>query len=69
MTACDSGTSAAPNTPCSRRNSTIWLMSCARPHSTEAKVKPAEQTMKMFLRPNRLAIQPTGAVMIAAATI
>ncbi len=69
MTACDSGTRAAPNTPCSRRNSTIWLMSCARPHITEATVNPAEQTMKMRLRPKRLAIQPTGAVMIAAATI
>ena len=69
MTDCDSGTSAAPNTPCSRRNSTIWLMSCARPHSTEAKVKPAAQMMKMRLRPKRLAIQPTGAVMIAAATM
>ena len=69
MTACDNGTSAAPNTPCSRRNSTIWLMSCASPHITEAMVKPAEHTMKVRLRPNRLAIQPTGAVMIAAATI
>ncbi len=69
MTACDSGTSAAPNTPCSKRNSTIWLMSCARPHNTEAMVKPPEQMMKMRLRPKRLAIQPTGAVMIAAATI
>ena len=69
MTACDSGTSAAPNTPCSRRNSTIWLMSCASPHSTEATVKPAEQMMKMRLRPKRLATQPTGAVMIAAATM
>ncbi len=69
MTACDSGTSAAPNTPCIRRNSTIWSMSCASPHSTEAMVKPAEQTMKVRLRPNRLAIQPTGAVMIAAATM
>ena len=69
MTACDSGTSAAPNTPCSNRNSTIWLMSCASPHSTEAIVKPPEQTIKMRLRPKRLAIQPTGAVMIAAATM
>ena len=60
---------AAPNTPCSSRNSTIWLMSCATPHITDAMVKPAEQMMKMRLRPNRLAIQPTGAVMIAAATM
>ncbi len=45
------------------------VMSCASPHITEAMVKPAEQMMKMRLRPKRLAIQPTGAVMIAAATI
>ena len=32
-------------------------------------MKPPEQMMKMRLRPKRLAIQPTGAVMIAAATI
>ncbi len=69
MTACDSGTSAAPNTPWSRRNNTIWLMSCASPHITEATVNPAEQMMKVRLRPKRLAIQPTGAVMIAAATM
>jgi hypothetical protein len=44
-------------------------MSCASPHITEAMVKPAEHTMKVRLRPNRLAIHPTGAVMMAAATI
>src|SRR3954452_8705546 len=32
-------------------------------------VKPPEQMMKMRLRPNRLATQPTGAVMMAAATM
>jgi hypothetical protein len=32
-------------------------------------VNPAEQMMKVRLRPKRLAIQPTGAVMIAAATM
>ena len=69
MTACDNGTSAAPNTPCSKRNSTICVMSCARPHITDAAVKPAEQTIKTFFRPKRLAIQPTGAVMMAAATM
>jgi len=44
-------------------------MSCASPHSTEAMVKPPEHRMKMRLRPKRLAIHPTGAVMIAAATM
>src|SRR3954469_12476796 len=44
-------------------------MHCATPHSTDAIVKPPEQMMKMRLRPNRLAPQPTGAVMMAAATM
>ena len=69
MTDCDSGTSAAPNTPCSRRNATISPMLPARPHSIEATVKPAVQTMNSFLRPKRSAIQPIGAVMMADATI
>jgi len=44
------------------------LMSCANPHSTEAMVKPAEQMMKIRLRPKRLAIPAhRAAVMIAAA--
>ena len=67
MVACDSGTRAAPNMPCSRRNSTICSSDCAAPHSIEATVKPTRQTMNRFLRPNRAASQPTGAVMIAAA--
>ena len=50
-------------------DTTIWVISCASPHITDAMVKPAEQMMKMRLRPKRLAIHPTGAVMIAAATI
>ena len=37
------------------------------PHSIEATTKPAMQAMCRFFRPNRTAIQPTGAVMIAAA--
>jgi hypothetical protein len=32
-------------------------------------VKPARQAMNKFLRPNRAASQPTGAVKIAAATM
>jgi len=44
-------------------------MSCASPHRTEAIVKPPEHRMKIRLRPNRLAIHPTGAVMMAAATM
>ena len=40
---------------------------CAAPHSTEATVKPAMQMMNNRLRPKRTAIQPTGAVMMAAA--
>ena len=64
-----SGTSAAPNTPCSSRNTTICASDWATPHSMEVKVKPTRQTRNRFLRPNRAASQPTGAVMMAAATI
>ena len=38
------------------------------PHSMEATVKPLTQINSSFLMPNRLANQPTGAVMTAAAT-
>ncbi len=69
ITACESGTRAAPNTPCSSRNSTIWGSVSAAPHSIEAMVKPTRQRIKRFLRPNRAASQPTGAVMIAAAVM
>ncbi len=68
-TDCESGTSAAPNAPCSRRNVTICSMFWASPHSTEANVKPAAQTTNSFLRPNRSAIHPIGAVMMADATM
>ncbi len=39
------------------------------PHSAEAAVKPARLTSAKFLRPKRAAIQPTGAVMMALATM
>ncbi len=68
-TDCDSGISAAPAAPCSRRKITSWVRSCDRPHSIEAIVNVAVQVTNSRLRPNRAAIQPTGAVMIAAATM
>ena len=66
---CDSGTSAALNMPCSRRNNTICCSDCAAPHSMEARVKPMMQMRKNRLRPKRVANQATGAVMIAAAVM
>ena len=69
MTDCESGTSAAPNAPCSSRKATICSMFCASPHRIDATVNPAAQTMNSRLRPNRSATQPIGAVMIAEATI
>ena len=69
MTACDSGESAAPNMPCSNRNRIICSRESAAPHIAEVIVKPAMLTTKKFLRPKREASQPTGAVMIAAATM
>ena len=67
IVACDSGASAAPNMPCSRRKPTSCSSDCAAPHSMEAAVKPMMQMMNSRLRPKRTAIQPTGAVMMAAA--
>ena len=69
MVACDSGTSAAPNMPCSRRNTTIWCSDSAAPHIMEVMVNPIRQVMNRYLRPKRAASQPTGAVMIAAAVM
>jgi hypothetical protein len=63
------GDSAAPNTPCSSRKMIIWSSVCAAPHIIEVMVNPARLTSATFFRPKRDASQPTGAVMIAAATI
>ncbi len=69
MIDCDKGDSAAPNTPCRMRNRIICSRLCAAPHIMEAMVKPVMQTTARFLRPKREASQPTGAVMMADATI
>ena len=69
IVACDSGTSAAPNTPCRMRNITICGSDCAAPHIIEVMVKPTRHEMNRYLRPKRPASQPTGAVMIAAAVM
>src|SRR5215469_9289997 len=69
IVACDSGTSAAPNMPWNSRNTTICDNVCAAPHSIDVTVKPARHAMNRYLRPNRDAIHPTGAVMIAAAVM
>src|ERR1700722_4291675 len=66
---CDSGTRAAPNTPCRMRNVTICGSDCAAPHIIDVMVKPTRHVMNRYFRPNRAASQPTGAVMIAAAVI
>src|SRR5258708_30393108 len=63
-TDCESGTSAAPNVPCSTGNNTICTRDCAIPHSMDAAVKPAMQTKKSRLSPNRPARKPVGGVMI-----
>ena len=69
MVACDSGTRAAPNMPWNSRNSTISFSVCAAPHSIEVTVNPIRQPTNRYLRPKRAAIQPTGAVMMAAAVM
>jgi hypothetical protein len=68
-TDCDSGTSAAPQTPCSSRYITICARLVATPHRAEARVKPATETKNTHLMPKRPASQPVSGVMIAAATM
>src|ERR1043166_8995510 len=65
----ESGDSAAPNTPCKIRNRIICSRLWAAPHIIDAMVKPEMHTTARFLRPNREESQPTGAVMMADATI
>ena len=67
MVAWLSGTSAAPQMPCRKRQQTISVSESAAPHIIDAMTKPVMQATCRFLRPKRTAIQPTGAVMIAAA--
>ena len=66
---CEIGTSAAPNMPCSRRNSTISPIPLAMPHSSEAMVKPATDTTSTRRRPKRPASQPVIGVRMAEATM
>ena len=68
-TVCESGTSAAPNTPCSTRKRIISSRLVARPQAIEATTKPAVETMKSSRSPMRSLSQPVTGVMIAAATM
>ncbi len=68
-TACDSGTRAAPNTPCSSRAATIPPSEVAMPHSAEATVKPTIETMKTLRRPQREHSQPVSGKAMAEATM
>ena len=68
-TDCDSGTSAAPQIPCSSRKITICARLVANPHNAEVRVKPATEIRNTYLTPNRPASQPVSGVMIAAATM
>jgi hypothetical protein len=68
-TDCDSGTSAAPNTPCNMRATTISVSVAEIPHSTDASVKPATDTRNTFFRPKRSTSQPFSGVAMAAATM
>ena len=68
-TACDRGSMAAPKTPWISRNSTSSARLVEMPHSAEATVKPAIETMNTFFWPNRPVIHPVEGVKIAAATM
>ena len=67
-TVCESGTRAAPNIPCRRRDSTISTRDCDTPQSIEATVKPVTETRRTRLSPKRPVRNPVVGVMIAAAT-
>ncbi len=66
---CDSGTMAAPKTPCSSRKPTIEGRLQDRPQAIEASVKPTIETRNSSRLPIRSASQPVTGVMIAAATM
>ncbi len=68
-TAWESGTSAAPHSPCSSRASTICANDPATPHSTDASVNPAMETRNTRFSPNRSVSQPDKGVAMPAATM
>ena len=68
-TACDSGTSAAPNTPCSSRAATMPPSEVDRPHKADATVKPITDTMNTLRRPQRAHSQPVSGSAMAEATM
>ena len=65
----ESGTSAAPNRPCSTRKRIISSRLVAKPQAIEATTKPAVETMNSSRSPKRSESQPVTGVMIAAATM
>ncbi len=69
ITACDSGTSAAPKKPCSSRATTICASDSEMPHRIEAIVKPAIETSSTCLSPKRSVSQPASGVAMPAATM
>ncbi len=68
-TAWDKGTSAAPPTPCRKRNKTIWSSDVASPQRAEATVKMKIETRNTLRRPSSPASQPVRGIVMAAATI
>jgi hypothetical protein len=69
IVACESGTTLAPNAPCSRRNMTICSNECACPQSMDETTKPATLTVRTRFRPNRSARKPLMGMTMASATI
>ncbi len=67
MMDCDSGTSAAPNTPCRKRNSTICARLVAMPHSAEVMTNPAMLISKKRFCPMRSVMKPVSGMKIAEA--
>ena len=69
ITACESGTSGAPNAPCKIRYATSCSSEVALPQSIDAIVKPITEPTNSVLRPTRSASTPVSGVMIAADTM
>src|SRR5487761_2031661 len=68
MMDCDNGTSAAPNTPCRKRNSTICARLVAMPHKAEVMTKPAMLISRNRFWPIRSVMKPVSGMMMAAIT-
>ena len=67
--ACDMGTNAAPDNPCSNLKNTSCGRLRDRPHSIDVTVNARMDVSNTLLRPMRPLSQPLSGIMIAVATM